>query len=162
MGIWRGLDGVVRGIVAAGQWLVLPLMVLLFLQWPLRDLVRAYSRDANDLGQVMFALYVAISVTAATRAGTHLAADLLARNYSVRTRRWLSLAGAVLGLAPWALFILIAYWSTVLQSVLGLERFPDTSNAGYFLVKFALALMAFLILAQVALDIVRFRGKDER
>jgi hypothetical protein len=27
--------------------------VLLFLQWPLRVLVRLYSREANDLGQVL-------------------------------------------------------------------------------------------------------------
>jgi hypothetical protein len=41
--------------------------------------VRSYSREANDLGQIIFALFVAVSVTAATRAGTHLSVDLLAR-----------------------------------------------------------------------------------
>ena len=76
----RGLDRLIGQIVAAAKWLALPLIVLLFLQWPLRELLGSYSREANDLGQVAFALFVAVSVTAATRAGTHLAADLLAQD----------------------------------------------------------------------------------
>src|ERR1700732_5466430 len=79
-----GLDRLIGYVVAAAKWLALPLVALLFLQWPLRDLFRGYSREANDLGQVVFAFFVAVSVTAATRAGTHLAADLLAQRYSAR------------------------------------------------------------------------------
>jgi len=82
MRLLRGLDRLIGYVVSAAKWLALPLVTLLFLQWPLRDLFRGYSREANDLGQVVFALFVAVSVTAATRAGTHLAADLLARQYS--------------------------------------------------------------------------------
>ena len=107
----------------------------MFLQWPLRDIVRAYSREANDLGQIIFALFVAVSVTAATRAGTHLAADTLAQRYSARTRHRLKQLGAALGLLPWALFVLFAGKSIVMPSVLGLEAFPDTNNPGYFLIK---------------------------
>src|SRR5947208_16331189 len=102
------LDRLIGGLVAAAKWLALPLVALLFLQWPLRDLFRSYSREANDLGQIMFALFVAVSITAATRAGTHLAADLLARKYSARARRRLARAGAAVGFLPWALFVLIA------------------------------------------------------
>jgi TRAP-type C4-dicarboxylate transport system permease small subunit len=91
---WRGLDRLIGYVVAAAKWLALPLVILLFLQWPLRDLFRSYSREANDLGQVAFALFVAVSVTAATRAGTHLAADLLARRYAAPTRRRLNRIGA--------------------------------------------------------------------
>jgi len=40
-----GLDRVTR----AAAWLVLPLALLLFAQWPLRDLVGAWSRQANDI-----------------------------------------------------------------------------------------------------------------
>src|SRR6266852_763073 len=96
------LDRLVRATIGAGQWLVV--LVLLFAQWPLRDLLRAYSREANDLGQIFFALYVAIALSAATRAGTHLAADALARSYSARTRLRVVRLGALLGLLPWALF----------------------------------------------------------
>ena len=149
------LDRWVRATIGAGQWLVLPVLVLLFAQWPLRDLFRAYSREANDLGQIFFALYVAIALTAATRAGTHLAADALARSYSTRTRILIVRLGALLGLLPWALFMLIAGRKIVFWSVMQLELFPDTFNPGYFLIKIAMALMALLVIAQAILDIAR-------
>ena len=150
---WRFLDRLIGAVVAAARWLALPLVVLLFLQWPLRELVRLYSREANDLGQVVFALFVAVSVTAATRARTHLAADLLARRYSVRTRRHLARIGAAIGLLPWAVFILVISKTTVVSSVQHLEAFQDSGNPGYFLIKLALWLMAAVVIAQALVDI---------
>ncbi len=47
----RALDRIIGGITWAGGILVLPLALLLFLQWPLRDVVQQYSREANDLAQ---------------------------------------------------------------------------------------------------------------
>lgn len=149
------LDRIVDRIVAAMGWLALPLIVLLFLQWPLREIFRGYSREANDLGQLFFALYVAVSVTAATRAGTHLAADMVAQRYSARTRHRLKRIGAAFGLLPWALFIIYAGRSTILSSVRLLESFPDTFNPGYFIIKMALWLMALMVLAQSLVDIFR-------
>jgi TRAP-type mannitol/chloroaromatic compound transport system permease small subunit len=157
----RGLDRLIGRVVSAAKWLALPLVVLLFLQWPLRDLLRGYSREANDLGQVAFSLFVAVSVTAATRAGTHLAADLLARRYSARMRRRLHQAGSALGLLPWALFILIASRTTIVSSVHDLEAFQDSGNPGYFLVKLAVWLMAILILGQCVVDIFRPLAADD-
>jgi TRAP-type mannitol/chloroaromatic compound transport system permease small subunit len=157
----RGLDRLIGQIVAAAKWLALPLIVLLFLQWPLRELLGSYSREANDLGQVAFALFVAVSVTAATRAGTHLAADLLARRYSARTRGRLDQAGSAIGLLPWALFVLIAGKTTVLSSLRDLESFQDSGNPGYFLVKVALWVMAALILGQSLVDIFRPLAADD-
>jgi TRAP-type mannitol/chloroaromatic compound transport system permease small subunit len=152
---FRGLDRLIGYAVAAAKWLALPLVTLLFLQWPLRDLVRGYSREANDLGQVVFAFFVALSVTAATRAGTHLVADIVARQYSTRTRRRLNRLGAVLGLLPWALFVLVASKSTVVSSIHDLEAFQDSGNPGYFLIKIALWVMAAAVLAQSLVDIFR-------
>jgi TRAP-type mannitol/chloroaromatic compound transport system permease small subunit len=151
----RGLDRLIGTLVAAAKWLALPLVTLLFLQWPLRDLVRAYSREANDLGQVVFAFFVALSVTAATRAGMHLAADILARRYSLRTRRRLNQVGAAIGLLPWALFVLIAGKGAVVSSLRDLEAFQDSGNGGYFLIKVALWVMAAAILGQALVDIFR-------
>lgn len=152
LALW--LDRIVARLVAAAGWLSLPLIVLLFLQWPLRDIVHGYAREANDLGQIFFALYVAVSVTAATRAGTHLAADTLAQRYSATTRRRLKRIGALLGLLPWALFILFASRSPVISSLQSLESFPDTYNPGYFLIKAALWLLALIVIAQVVIDIL--------
>jgi len=154
-------DRLVSATIATLRWLALPLVLLLFLQWPLRDLVHAYSREANDLGQILFALFVAASVTAATRAGTHLAADALAQRYSPRLRRRIRQFGALFGLAPWALFIVWSSRSAVSSSLSLLERFPDTANSGYFLIKLALWLMAALILMQAAIDVLRPLPEDD-
>jgi TRAP-type mannitol/chloroaromatic compound transport system permease small subunit len=159
---WLGLlDCLVGAIVSAGKWLVLPLVVLLFLQWPLREIFGAYSREANDLGQWIFALYVAISVTAATRAGTHLTADALAQRFSERRRLQLARLGAVLGLLPWSLFVLYSSKNIVVASIAGLETFPDTYNPGYFIIKAALWVLALLMLGQAAAQVFRpTRGGD--
>lgn len=149
-------------VVAALQWLALPLIVLLFLQWPLRALFGAYSHEANDLAQVLFALYVAASVTAATRAGTHLAADSVARRYSALTRHRLRQIIAAAALVPWALFVLIAGKYAVISSLQVWERFQETYNPGHFVIKLALWVMALMILAQSALDILRPFRQGER
>ena len=153
-----GLDRLVAATLSGGRWLLLPVVLLLFLQWPLRDIARAYSRDANDLGQWLFALYVAMAFTAATRAHTHLAADAVARHYSERTRILVARFGAVLGLIPWALFVIIGGAHLVVPSLRMLEAFPDTLNPGYFFIKLALWLLAGLILAQAIIDFARPRG----
>jgi TRAP-type mannitol/chloroaromatic compound transport system permease small subunit len=153
----RFLDQLVASILAAAKWLALPIVVLLFLQWPLRSIVGLYSREANDLGQWLFALYVAASITAATRSKAHLAADTMARNYSAGTRQWLARAGALFGLIPWSVIVLVTSWSLVRDSMLLLERFPDTGNPGYFIIKLALLLMALLVLIEGLLELTPVR-----
>ncbi|MEA2875441.1 MAG: hypothetical protein QOF14_637 [Hyphomicrobiales bacterium] len=152
-----GLDRLVAAILSAGRWLLLPVVVLLLLQWPLRDIARAYSREANDLGQWLFALYVAMAFTAATRAHTHLAADAVARHYPERMRILLAKLGALFALVPWALFVVIGGAHLVIPSVMMREAFPDTTNPGYFFIKLALWLLAGLVLGQAVIDIARPR-----
>jgi TRAP-type mannitol/chloroaromatic compound transport system permease small subunit len=161
MGWLQRLDRLIALIIAATQWLALPLIVLLFLQWPLRDIVHAYSSQANDLGQIIFALFVAVSVTAATRAGAHLAADTLVQRYSARTRFWIMRIGTAVSVLPWALFVFFASKIFVVPSVLELESFSETSNPGYFLIKCALWLMAITIIAQAVVDIFRPLPADD-
>jgi TRAP-type mannitol/chloroaromatic compound transport system permease small subunit len=153
-----GLDRFVAAVLSGGRWLLLPVVALLLLQWPLRDIFRAWSRDANDLGQWLFALYVAMAFTAATRAHTHLAADAVARRYTEQSRRLIARLGVLLGLAPWALFVVIGGAKLVIPSLRALETFPDTNNPGYFVIKLALWLLAGLILLQGAIDLARPRG----
>jgi TRAP-type mannitol/chloroaromatic compound transport system permease small subunit len=153
-----GLDRLVAIILSGGRWLLLSVVLLLFLQWPLRDIVRAYSREANDLGQWLFALYVAMAFTAATRAHTHLAADALARHYSERTRLLLARLGALLGLLPWSLYVIVGGANLVMSSVRSLEAFADTYNPGYFIIKLALWVLAGLVVLQAIIDIARPRA----
>ena len=150
-----GLDRFVAAVLSGGRWLLLPVVALLLLQWPLRDLVRAWSRDANDLGQWLFALYVAMAFTAATRAHTHLAADAVARRYAAPLRGTIARLGILFGLLPWALFVVIGGAKLIIPSVRALEAFPDTFNPGYFIIKLALWLLAGLILLQGAIDLAR-------
>ena len=149
------IDGLIGWVLAAGRWLVLPIVLLLCLQWPLRDGVQAWSREANDLGQWLFALYVAISITAASRAHTHLAADMVARSYPAAARIWLGRAGRLLGLIPWALLVIVTAKPTVIQSVSVLERFADTSNPFYFVIRLSVWLIAGLVLLQALLELAR-------
>jgi TRAP-type mannitol/chloroaromatic compound transport system permease small subunit len=153
--VLRSLDRLLGLMTTGASILVLPVSLLLFLQWPLRDLGIGYSRETNDLAQTLFALYVAVAITDATRRHSHLAADAFALRYSSRLRRLLMRIASVVVLAPWALFIVYSSWPMVVQSVRQLESFPETYDPGYFIVKLALVLLALLILVQAILDAIR-------
>lgn len=137
--------------------LVLPVSLLLFLQWPLRELVQAGSREANDLAQVLFALYVAVALTAATRDRAHLAADVLARRYSPAWRERLWRAACLLVIVPASLFVIGSGAREAWLSVAELEHFPETLNPGYFAVKIAALVLAVLTLLQAIADLFAAR-----
>ena len=154
-------DRTLRWIVAFGASLALPLALLLFVQWPLREIVQAGSRFANDLAQILFALYVSIAITAATRQHGHLAVDIVSRGYSARIRRMLVIGATLLAVVPWASFVLYAAWPGIVQSVRQLERFPDTYNPGYFMLRVAVGILALLALVQALLTVFRSDERNE-
>ena len=149
------IDRAVCGLLAAARWLVLPVALILFLQWPLRDFVKAYSREANDLGQWIFALYVSLAVTFATRERAHLAVDAIAHDYPAAVRGTISRWGGFACVAPWAAFMIWTIGPTAWRSALMLEKFSETLNPGYFLIKVAALLLAVLALAQASIDVLR-------
>jgi TRAP-type mannitol/chloroaromatic compound transport system permease small subunit len=157
MSFLAALDRAVAAILAAGRWLVLPVCLLLFLQWPLREIVQGLHRGANDIAQVCFAFYVSLAVTEATRLRAHLAADAIARRYAEATRRLLARLTAIAVLVPWSLFVLWAWSPVAWDSLRQLERFQETFNPGFFLVKLAVWVLALLVLAQGLLDALRPR-----
>ncbi len=140
--------------VAWVAMLVVPLAVLLFAQWPLREIVQAYSRQTNDAAQVLFALYVAVAITAASHANAHLAAGHQLASSSGSTPKWQRYVLLVC-IAPWALLILWTSSPQVWESVVHLERFSETGNPGYFVVKLAGWLMALLALGYCAFSAAR-------
>jgi TRAP-type C4-dicarboxylate transport system permease small subunit len=158
---WTWLDRTERAIVAGASILVLPVSLLLFLQWPLRDWLQAYSREANDLAQILFAIYVSVAITAATRAHAHIAADGAARRLDSRARRILTRVAAGAVLVPWSAFVLYAGFGSLVQSVGQLEGFPETFNPGYFLIRIALALLALLVLLRALRDMLAPTLPDE-
>ncbi len=147
------LDALLTRVIGAGRWLALPVVLLLFLQWPLREAAGRWSREANDLGQILFALYVAIALTAATRAQAHFAVDALAHRYSAQMRGRLQRLCSLIVLAPWAAFAAWSGWRGALDSFRQLERFQDTGNHGYFIIKAAVLVLALAMLAAAVLDI---------
>ena len=128
----------------AAAALVAPLAVLLFAQWPLRDWLQAYSREANDLAQILFALYMAVAVTAASHYGTHLAAA------HGRLRPRAAALALLACVGPWSVFLLWATAQPVWESLRTLEKFPETLNPGFFLLRLALWLLAVLVLLHAA------------
>ncbi|MBI1245817.1 MAG: hypothetical protein GC202_12490 [Alphaproteobacteria bacterium] len=155
------LDRSLGRLLDWAAWLALPVSTLLFLQWPLRDIVKAYSRDANDMAQWIFALYVGLALTAATRAGGHLSADFLAQRYSAAARARIAACGHLIATIPWSLFVLVAGAPATWQSLRQLEGFPDTYNPGYFIVKLSAWLLAATMFAQGMIDVARmFRVRE--
>ncbi len=155
MGWLDTLDRALGRLIEAGRWLVLPVALILFLQWPLRDFVQWGSREANDLGQWIFALYVSLAMTFATRERAHLAVDAIAHDYPARGRAAIARWGSLICVVPWTIFMIWTVEPTVQRSVMALEKFPDTFNFGYFLIKVAALLLAVLALLQTLLDALR-------
>jgi hypothetical protein len=145
-----------RLLFLAASTLVLPLTFLLFAQWPLRDVVQAGSRTANDTAQIVFAIYMAIAVTAASASGMHLAAHHTPDEHHAEPRGWRRWALFVCT-APWAAFLLWTSAGSVWQSAMQLERFGDTLTPGYFLVRIAMWLLAALVLLQGVASVTRKR-----
>jgi hypothetical protein len=134
--------------------LVLPLALLLFAQWPLRDWLQAGSQLANDAAQILFAVYVAVAVTAASLANAHLVAGQSSTGVALRNHRWRATL-LLLCVGPWVLFMLWAALPLISASVSGLERFGETMNPGYFVIKLALGLLLLLVLLQALTAWVR-------
>lgn len=136
-----------RALMLLLSVLVIPVVLLLFAQWPLRDWLQVGSRMANDMGQLAFGVYMATAVTAASVAGVHLASHLPGARSAASNALWRSVA-VWLCVAPWAGFILWTYLPNVWQSVGQLERFPETGHPGYFMLRVAVLWMALLVLVQ--------------
>jgi len=151
----RGLD---RG-AAVAAWLVLPLAFLLFAQWPLRDLVGALSRQANDIAQWLFALYVAFALREATRRGAHLAAGVRDVGAPPRWRESLDRYGEAVLVLPWSLYVLVVGAAPTWRSIVALEAFPDSFNPLYFVIRSSGWLLALGVALEALLALTAPRGE---
>jgi hypothetical protein len=131
--------------VSTGAVTVL-LAVLLCLQWPLRDWVQAHNRTVNDWGQLMFALLMVCAIGVASRQGTHLSAHAATSGWlsPPRRRAWALLACVL----PWAAVLLWASLKPMSYAMVHLERFPESSTAGYWMIHLAVTLLALVALVQ--------------
>ena len=150
-GIVRAADRALGASIRAARWLALPLGILLFLQWPLRDWIQAWSREANDLAQVIFAFYVAVGVSAATRANAHLAVGSVRHD----ARRGAARVAAALVVLAAAIALAVVAAPPIWRSIRVLEAFPETYTPGYFALKIALAVLTVAALVQALVDLFK-------
>ena len=124
--------------------MVLPLTILLFAQWPLRDWLQQYSRQANDVAQIIFSLYAAVAITAASLSKSHLALTKIGNEKTPNGVAWGKWA---LGLCvvPWALFLIGTASPQMWVSVAQLESFSEGLTPGYFVLRIALVILALLV-----------------
>jgi TRAP-type mannitol/chloroaromatic compound transport system permease small subunit len=146
------VDRIIAAASSVALLLVLPLVLLLFLQWPLREIFQAYSREANDSAQLCFALYVSVAITYASRERAHLAVDFFSQRYRERTQRRLNRFASLCVLIPWSAFVLYTGWPLSWQSIRQLEAFSETANPGYFVIKLAASLLVLLVLLQAIIE----------
>lgn len=136
----------IRLLCTVPATLVLPLALLLCIQWPLREFVQAGSRQSNDVGQIVFALYVAVAVSAASWRATHLSVRSDAQ--TDRTRGLVQTGLRLLAVLPWAVWTLACALPGIVLSVRTQEKFSETLTPGYFLIRVALALLMVLVLLE--------------
>jgi TRAP-type C4-dicarboxylate transport system permease small subunit len=133
--------------------LVLPLAFLLFAQWPLRSWLEAYSRDANNIAQMVFALYAAVAITAASRSKAHLAfvgyRKQVQRKVTILWRPWVRLVCV----GPWAAFMLWTAVPQMVESMRVMERFGEGYTPGYFVMRIALVVLAIMVLVNASADV---------
>jgi TRAP-type mannitol/chloroaromatic compound transport system permease small subunit len=151
----RIADTIIDAIGRTVAWLVLFVILALFAQWPLRELVGGGHILANDFGQIAHAAVFSIGIAYALRWDGHVRLDLFYQRMSTRGRAWVDLVGTLCIVMPWAGIVLWFGWQTTLRSVAVFEKFPDTWSPGYWLFKVLLIVFAVLLLLQAAGHIAR-------
>jgi TRAP-type mannitol/chloroaromatic compound transport system permease small subunit len=140
-----GLSAIVDLAGRCASWLCLPVILLLFLQLPLRDIVHGGNNTDNDFGQIIFANFFMVGIPFAMRHDAHVRVDILHQHFSKRAQAIIELAGTLLFTLPW--LALLAWYSLpiVLNSLAQTEKFAETYTPGYFILK--LGLFFFVVLA---------------
>jgi TRAP-type mannitol/chloroaromatic compound transport system permease small subunit len=151
----RTADVVVDATGRAAAWLVPFVILALFAQWPLRELVGGGHLLANDFGQIAHAAVFSIGIAYALRWDGHVRLDLFYQRMSARGRAWIDLVGTLAIVVPWAGIVMWFSWQTTLRSVAVFEQFPETWSPGYWLFKVLLIVFAGLLLLQAAGHIAR-------
>lgn len=152
------LDRVVLRVSESFSWLVLGVVVALFAQWPVRDLlvgtglVRGRPQVyLNDYGQLMHATVFLVGMAYSLVMDRHVRFDIVRSRFAPRASALIELLGHVLVVLPWAGLLAYFGWDVVSRSVLTGETFPDTGSPGYPLMRLAFALcLALVALASVA------------
>jgi TRAP-type mannitol/chloroaromatic compound transport system permease small subunit len=118
---------------------IVPLVLLLWFQWPLREWVHAGHRQANDLAQLVFAFYTVFSVAWASYHQTHLQLDQPG-DKPIRDPVRQRFLGFLLTL-PWLAALLWFAWPLWWLSFKEGERFIDSMLPGFYILKLTVILL---------------------
>jgi len=154
-GLARTADAVIDAIGRVFSWLVVFVVLALFAQWPLRELVGAGHILANDFGQIAHAAVFSIGIAYALRWDGHVRLDVFYQRMPQRGRALVDLAGTLAFVVPWTIIVLWFSGATTLRSVKVLEKFPETWSPGYWLFKVLLIVFTVLLLLQAIGHIAR-------
>jgi TRAP-type mannitol/chloroaromatic compound transport system permease small subunit len=137
------------------SWLCLPVILLLFLQLPLRDVVHGGNNVDNDFGQIIFANFFMVGISFAMRHDAHVRVDIFHQHFSARGRAIVELAGTALFTLPWLALLGWYALPVVLNSLRETEKFAETYTPGYFLLKLGLFFFVVLVGFQAIANIIR-------
>jgi len=142
------VDRLNDGIGRWASWLAIPVILLLFLQVPLREVVQRGNLVANDLGQIAHAALFMSGMAYAMRWDAHVRVDIFYQRMSARRRAWVNLVGSLLFSLPW--LAIVGWYSVpvVVRSWAVLEQFAETYTSGYFLLKGFLIVFVVLCVLQ--------------
>jgi len=156
------IDAVTDWVGRQVAWLVPVVIVLLFAQLPLREVLGGGHILANDIGQITHAAVFMFGLSYALRWDRHVRMDVFYRRLSPRRQALVNFAGTLLFLLPWCTLMVWFGWTYMVRSVAVLERFPDTWSPGYFMFKVLqivcialLGLQALALLAKSAAGMLR-------
>jgi len=157
-GLRRLADNLSAIVDLAGRWaswLCLPVILLLFLQLPLRDIVHGGNNTDNDFGQIIFANFIMVGIPFAMRHDAHVRVDIFHQHFGARLRSIIELAGTALFTLPWLALLGWYALPIVLNSLRQTEKFAETYTPGYFILKLGLFFFVVLVGFQAIADIIR-------
>lgn len=163
-----GIDRLNGWIGSAVSWLVLAMALLGAFNAVARYLGRYAGRPltANvflELQWYLFSLVFLLAAAWVLRQDAHVRVDVLYGRLPLRAQVWIDLAGGVLLLLPFCVFVLVVSWPTVHASWVIREGSPDPGGLPRYPLK-AVILVAFGLLllqgfAEAIKAIARLRGE---
>ncbi len=149
------IDGLNDWVGRTASWLTLPVIVLLFMQVPLREYVHRGHIVANDFGQLIHATLFMVGASYAMRWDGHVRVDIFYQRMSQHARAWVDLLGTVAFALPW--LSILGWYSVPIvgRSWAVHEEFAETFTPGYFLLKTLLLVFVMLVGLQALATIAR-------
>jgi TRAP-type mannitol/chloroaromatic compound transport system permease small subunit len=159
-------DVIERGVLAIGKvfafaWLLLVLVIMVGVLERYAPPVTAVMamifgpNPGTALSELQWHLYAAgflIAIPFAMVRGNHVRVDVLAEHFTLRRKAWIELAGTLLFLVPFAVFVLIHAFPFVERSIRLNEISPSPGGLGgrWIIKSFIIAGFALLLAAAVA------------